>query len=113
MFNNLPTSMNSPPAEVSFEVRKLLCGSGRAGRMEHGSNSTWDLSYFQKTAFYLADSDSDSDNGNDEEESVASEGSRITLNDVPIVLDTLVRASIVTPVTSAYPLASTTLFFCQ
>jgi hypothetical protein len=47
-FNDLPTSVKSPPAEVSLEVRKLLCNSGRAGRMEHGSNSNWDLSYCQK-----------------------------------------------------------------
>jgi hypothetical protein len=69
--------------------------------MEHESTSTWDLGYCQKTACVLVNSDSD------EEESVASEGSRITLTDLPILLATHVRATTVTPVMPASPLVLT------
>jgi hypothetical protein len=69
--------------------------------MEHKLDSTWDLGYCQKTACVLVDSDSD------EEGSLASEGSRIILTDVPVLLETPVRATTVTPVMPASPLVLT------
>jgi hypothetical protein len=99
------TGTSRATSKVPLELRKLTCGSGRGGRMEFGTDSTWNLSPCQPASDYEV---SDEDNDDD---SLASDGSRITTTTLDpstptSSLNVTIDAAVVTPEMPASPLAS-------
>jgi hypothetical protein len=91
-------------SKTPLELRRLTCGSGRGGRMEFGTDSTWNLNPCQPSEFKVSDEDNDDD-------SLASDGSRITtttLDPSTHSLNVTIDAAVVTPEMPASPLASHT-----